>query len=76
MGVYEKEKFSVGTKKVMEALAFHRCYSIIGGGDTERALTSFGLVPQDFSHVSLAGKALLQYLSGIPLAGLEILETN
>ncbi|MFH1391515.1 MAG: phosphoglycerate kinase [Candidatus Diapherotrites archaeon] len=76
MGVYEKEKFSVGTKKVLEALAFHRCYSIIGGGDTERALTSFGLVPQDFSYVSLAGKALLQYLSGIPLAGLEILEKN
>ena len=74
MGVYEKTKFSVGTKKVLEAIAFHRCFSIIGGGDTERALTSFGLVPQDFSHVSLAGKALLQYLSAEPLPGLEILE--
>ncbi|MCR4335568.1 MAG: phosphoglycerate kinase [archaeon] len=76
MGVYEKEKFSVGTKKILEAIAFHRCFSIIGGGDTERALTGFGLVPQDFSHVSLAGKALLQYLSGTPLPGLEILEKN
>lgn len=74
MGVYEKTKFSVGTKKILEAIAFHRCFSIIGGGDTERALTSFGLVPQDFSHVSLAGKALLQFLSGEPLPGLEILE--
>ena len=74
MGVYEKTKFSIGTKKILEAIAFHRCFSIIGGGDTERALTSFGLVPQDFSHVSLAGKALLQYLSAEPLPGLEILE--
>jgi len=74
MGVYEKTRFSVGTKKILEAIAFHRCFSIIGGGDTERALTSFGLVPQDFSHVSLAGKALLQYLSAEPLPGLEILE--
>lgn len=74
MGVYEKDLFSIGTKKILEAIAFHRCYSIIGGGDTERALTSFGLLPQDFSHVSLAGKALLQYLSDKPLPGLEILE--
>ncbi len=74
MGVYEKAKFSIGTKKILEAIAFHRCFSILGGGDTERALTSFGLVPQDFSHVSLAGKALLQYLGGEPLPGLEILE--
>src|SRR3989344_2840137 len=74
MGVYEKPSFAIGTKKILEAIAFHRCYSIVGGGDTERALTSFGLVPQDFSHVSLAGKALLQYLSTKPLPGLEILE--
>ncbi|MEK6958146.1 MAG: phosphoglycerate kinase [archaeon] len=76
MGVYEKKAFAVGTKKVLEAIAFHRCYSIIGGGDTEKALTSFGLVAQDFSFVSLAGKALLQFLSGEPLPGLEILEKN
>jgi len=76
MGVYENKAFAIGTKKILEAIAFHRCYSIIGGGDTERALTSFGLVPQDFSHVSLAGKALLQLLSGKPLPGLEILEAK
>lgn len=74
MGVYEKKAFAIGTKKILEAIAFHRCYSIVGGGDTERALTSFGLVPMDFSHVSLAGKALLQFLSGKPLPGLEVLE--
>jgi len=74
MGVYEKKIFAIGTKKALESIAFHRCFSIIGGGDTERALTKFGLLPQDFSHVSLAGKALLQYLSGKPLPGLEILE--
>jgi len=74
MGVYEKKIFAIGTKKALESIAFHRCFSIIGGGDTERAITKFGLLPQDFSHVSLAGKALLQYLSGKPLPGLEILE--
>ncbi len=76
LGIYEDKKFIIGTKKVLEAIAFHRCFSILGGGDTERALSSFGLLPQDFSHVSLAGKALLQYLSNKPLPGLEILERN
>ncbi len=74
MGVYEDKKFTIGTKKILEAIAFHRCFSILGGGDTERAITMFGLMPQDFSHVSLAGKALLQFLSNEPLPGLEILE--
>lgn len=74
MGVYEKKAFTVGTKKILESIAFHRCFSIVGGGDTEKALTSFGLMPQDFSHTSLAGKALLLLLSGEPLPGLEILE--
>ncbi len=74
MGVYEKKEFSLGTKKILEAVAFCRTYSLLGGGDTERALTTLGLLPQDFSHVSLAGKALLSYLAGEKLPGLEVLK--
>ena len=76
MGVYENKPFSIGTKKLLETIAFSRCYSIVGGGDTERALLSIGLLPQDFRHVSLAGKALLEYLAGEELPGLKILEKN
>jgi phosphoglycerate kinase len=76
MGVYENKSFSIGTKKLLETIAFSRCYSIVGGGDTERALLSIGLLPQDFKHVSLAGKALLEYLAGEELPGLKILERN
>ena len=76
MGVYENKPFSIGTKKLLETIAFSRCYSIVGGGDTERALLSIGLLPQDFKHVSLAGKALLEYLAGEELPGLKILEKN
>ena len=76
MGVYENKSFSIGTKKILETIAFSRCYSIVGGGDTERALLGIGLLPQDFKHVSLAGKALLEYLAGEELPGLKILERN
>ncbi|MFH1255816.1 MAG: phosphoglycerate kinase [Candidatus Diapherotrites archaeon] len=73
MGVYEETAFRLGTKKILECLAFSRTYSILGGGDTERALSDLGLLPSDFQHMSLAGKALLQYLSDGTLPGLEIL---
>jgi phosphoglycerate kinase len=76
MGVYEKNGFARGTKKILEYIAFSRTFSILGGGDTEKALTAIGLVPQDFNHVSLAGKALLEYLAGKKLPGLEILDNN
>ena len=75
LGMYEHLEFTIGTKKVLEALAFNKhCFSILGGGDTERALQVLGLLHEDFSHVSLAGKALLQYLSGDQLPGLEALK--
>ena len=76
LGVYEEKSFSIGTKKILETIAFGRCYSIVGGGDTEKAIFTIGLLPQDFSHLSLAGKALLEYLAGEKLPGLEVLNQN
>ncbi len=76
MGRYESSKFRLGTKKILECIAFNRTFSILGGGDTEKALKMIGLEPSDFDHVSLAGKALLQYLSGKKLPGLEVLESG
>lgn len=76
VGMFENPHFSIGTQKVLEAMAFSSTYSIIGGGETERSLIQLGLTREDFGHVSLAGKALLQYLAGEKLPGLEILEKN
>jgi phosphoglycerate kinase len=74
MGMFERNGFALGTKKILESIAFSRTYSIIGGGDTEKAIMNFGLMPQDFNQLSLAGKALLSYLAGETLPGLEILK--
>ncbi|AJF60449.1 MAG: 3-phosphoglycerate kinase, phosphoglycerate kinase [archaeon GW2011_AR10] len=76
LGVYEQKSFEIGTKKLLETIAFSRCFSLVGGGDTERALFQIGLLPQDFTHVSIAGKALLEYLAGKKLPGLAALENG
>lgn len=74
MGMYEKQQFSIGTQKILEATAFSKTFSIVGGGDTEKAVATLGLLPSDFNHMSLAGKALLSYLAGEKLPGLEVLK--
>ncbi len=74
MGVYEQEAFQKGTKSIFEAIAKSNAFSLLGGGDTETAIEQLGLNKERFSHISLAGKALLQYLSGKELPGLIALE--
>lgn len=74
MGVFEKKDFSLGTKKVLEAISRSGAFSILGGGDTETAIEALGFSAKQFGHVSLAGKALLEYLAGRELPGLKALE--
>ncbi|MDP6670424.1 MAG: phosphoglycerate kinase [archaeon] len=73
MGVYEKKNFENGTKAVSRAMTESNAFAVIGGGDTEAAVERLGFSKEKFSHVSLAGKAFLQYVSGQPLVGLEAL---
>lgn len=70
MGVFERMDFETGTKRVFNAISKSRAFSLIGGGDTETALEQMDFSEKDFSHVSLAGKALLQCLIGKQLPGL------
>ncbi len=74
MGVFERMDFEIGTKRVFNAISKARGFSIIGGGDTETALEQVDFSEKDFSHISLAGKALLQYLSGKEMPGLVTLQ--
>jgi len=75
-GVYEMEAFSKGTRSVLEAIAQCDAFSLLGGGHTVSAVEKFGLEKQHFSHISLAGKALIEYLGGHDLPGLNALEEN
>ncbi|WP_435184974.1 phosphoglycerate kinase [Halobellus sp. EA9] len=76
LGVFEEEAFSVGTVTVLEAIAETDCFSVVGGGDTSRAIGMCGLNEADFDHVSIAGGAYIRALTGQPLAGVEALKRS
>jgi phosphoglycerate kinase len=71
-GIFEKEKFKLGTAELLKA-ATQSGYSIAGGGHTVAAIEQLGLEPK-FSHVSIGGGASITYLSGDPLPGIEALK--
>ncbi|PHQ47447.1 phosphoglycerate kinase [Halorubrum sp. C3] len=74
LGVFEDERFADGTVGVLEAIAETDCFSVVGGGDTSRAIEMYGLSEEDFSHVSIAGGAYIRALTGEPLPAVEVLE--
>jgi phosphoglycerate kinase len=74
LGVFEDERFADGTVGVLEAIAETDCFSVVGGGDTSRAIGMYGLSETDFSHVSIAGGAYIRALTGESLAAVEALE--
>ena len=72
-GVFEVEKFAVGTKSICEALAnLEGATTIIGGGDSAAAAISMGYESK-FSHISTGGGASLEYLEGKSLPGVACL---
>lgn len=72
-GAYEREEFRKGTKIIYDALARTRAFTLIGGGDSSTAITLVSHRPEEFSYVSLGGGALIRYLSGKKMPGIEVL---
>jgi len=72
-GMIEKEEFAKGTLEIAKAIAKKWfCFSVVGGGETVEFLSRVGLIKK-FDHVSTGGGAMLQFLSGERLPGLEAL---
>ena len=76
LGMFEDERFADGTVGVLEAIAETDCFSVVGGGDTSRAIEMYGMSEDDFGHVSIAGGAYIRALTGAELVGVEALRRD
>jgi len=61
-----------GTKKVTEGILKTKAYTVVGGGDTLEYLNKLGVLDK-FSFASTGGGAMLSFLSGEKLPGIEAL---
>lgn len=75
-GKFEEKGFEKGTVEILRTIAESDCFSLIGGGHSSHVLEAFSLRKDKFSHVSLAGGALIAYLAGKKLPGLEALKVK
>jgi phosphoglycerate kinase len=77
LGAFEVAPFDAGTNQVAQAAARlteeGKLLSVAGGGDTVAALAHAGVV-NDFTYVSTAGGAFLEWLEGKTLPGVAALE--
>jgi phosphoglycerate kinase len=77
LGAFEVAPFDRGTMLAARHAAARtrakRLISVAGGGDTVAALNQAG-VAGDFSYVSTAGGAFLEWMEGKPLPGVEVLK--
>jgi phosphoglycerate kinase len=72
MGVFEKPPFDRGTVALARAVAESGATSIVGGGDSEKAIKAAG-VSDRISHISTGGGASLEFLGGTELPGVAAL---
>lgn len=74
MGYIEKKKFAQGNLAVARAIAANReAFSVTGGGETVMFLKKYNL-DKKFSFISTGGGAMLEFLAGKKLPGIEALK--
>ena len=73
MGIFEKPPFDKGTVALAKAVAESGATSVVGGGDSEKAIKAAGVTGK-ITHVSTGGGASLEFLAGMRLPGVAAIE--
>lgn len=74
VGLYEMAPFQTGSLKIGQAIAAKtESYTVVGGGDTIDCIKKFDLGERNFKHISTGGGAMLAYLGGEPMPGIDVL---
>ena len=73
MGVFEIKEFQSGTNELAMAVAGSTGYSLVGGGDSIRAVRAAG-VSDRISYISTGGGAFMEFMEGKTLPGVGALE--
>lgn len=72
MGKFEQTPFDIGTREILDAVVESDAFTLIGGGESVQVLEENNLMDK-ISFVSTGGGAMLEYLSGNPMPGIEAL---
>jgi phosphoglycerate kinase len=77
VGAFELAPFAAGTHAIADAVVATDAVTVVGGGDSIAALTSYG-VEDRVTHLSTGGGASLEFVEGRALPGVVVLlrETN
>lgn len=72
LGVYEMDKYKVGTEEILKYLTTLDAHVVLGGGDIVAAATVLGY-KDSVTHASTGGGATLEYLEGKVLPGIDVI---
>jgi phosphoglycerate kinase len=74
IGYCEEERFKKGTYEILKAISKSKAFSVLGGGHLSTAIKESRISEKKFGHISLSGGALVSYIVGEKLPGIEAIK--